>query len=95
MIKCLLVLAIIITVPSFARDPVNVQTDTLKHFATELLNKKAPARGRATAISIAVQCKQNPPIYFAAGVNGFQDKTRVTQNSIFPIGSITKSGSFE
>lgn len=89
--RYLLILAMMIAVPTFAQGTTNTQTGILKHFAAELLHKKAPAGGHATAISIAVQCKQNPPIYVAAGTNGLQDKTLVTQNSIFPIGSITKS----
>ncbi|MCC2625794.1 MAG: D-alanyl-D-alanine carboxypeptidase [Burkholderiales bacterium] len=87
----LLILALIAAMPSFAQDTSNAQADILKRFATELLHKKAPAGGHATAVSIAVQCKQNLPMYVAVGTNGFQDKTPVSKNSIFPIGSITKS----
>lgn len=86
--KYLLLLTIIFSAPSFAQDRMQ---NTLNHFASELLHKKTPENGHATAISIAAQCKQNPPIYVAAGTNGFKDKTPVTPNSLFPIGSITKS----
>lgn len=38
-----------------------------------------------------MQCKKDPPLYVFAGTNGFKNKTPVSKNSLFPIGSITKS----
>jgi len=66
-------------------------TLALESFAEQLLHKKAPAGGRATAISMAVQCKNNSPIYVNVGTHGFHDPTPIHKNSLFRIGSITKS----
>lgn len=73
-----------------ASNDLNVKP-ILSNFSYRTLHKNAPAGGHATAISTTVQCNRTPPVSIFAGTNGHKDNTPVTQNSLFPIGSITKS----
>ena len=70
-----------------------LQTFILQDFTKNILNKRAT--GDLTAISVAAQCKGNPPLYVYNGTNGFDDLTPINENSIFQVGSITKSFHFK
>ena len=55
------------------------------------LNKKDKDGGYITAISLLAQCGKSIPTVIVGGTNGINDSTPINENSIFQIGSITKS----
>ncbi|MDF1653912.1 MAG: serine hydrolase [Coxiellaceae bacterium] len=65
----------------------NTQHAILHTFAKKILHSSK----QITAISLASQCKRHRPNYAYAGTLGFKILTPVDQNSLFEIGSITKS----
>lgn len=87
-----LILCLLINIPCFANnDHAAEQKALLQNFANQRLNDRDSLSGRITAISMATQCRKNSPIYVQAGTNGIKDLTPINENSLFQIGSITKS----
>lgn len=89
----IIILAMVtISVISFHKYIKRQETTTiLKKFAIKTLNKKTSNNNHITAISMVSQCKDNTPVYLTLGVNGLNDQTVISKNSLFQIGSITKS----
>lgn len=63
----------------------------LREYANKILNEKDKDGGFITAISLTTQCANQAPVSIAKRVNGINDLTPINGNSIFQIGSITKS----
>lgn len=86
-ILAIVFIALSVCQESYAKD-INT---TLHAYANNLLNAKDQSGGYITAISLAAQCGNSAPAYVFAGRNGIKDFTPIKENSIFQIGSITKS----
>ncbi|MDF1760815.1 MAG: serine hydrolase [Coxiellaceae bacterium] len=65
----------------------NTQHAIMQSFADKLLNSSK----KLSAVSLASQCKQYRPSYAYAGTLRLKGSTPVNQNSLFEVGSITKS----
>lgn len=65
--------------------------DLLIDFADTMLHKKDEGGGYITAISLTAQCGKKPPVSVEGGTRGIHDLTPITRDSIFQIGSITKT----
>ena len=77
--------------PSNSTDKQPRLIPVLKDYTKSMLNKKDEDGGYITAISLTSQCKDNSTISVFAGTRGIHDLTPINENSIFQIGSVTKS----
>jgi len=74
-----------------AQDIMSKQKAILQNFGNAILHDKGTDSKKLTAISFATQCKNNAPIYSYEGTYSFKDRRTINQNSLFQVGSITKS----
>jgi D-alanyl-D-alanine carboxypeptidase len=65
--------------------------DILHEYANKKITSKDEDGGFLTAISLTAQCNTHVPVSFVAGSNGISDPTPINENSLFQIGSVTKS----
>ncbi|MES2204527.1 MAG: serine hydrolase domain-containing protein [Pseudomonadota bacterium] len=65
--------------------------DILHEYARKKITSKDKDGGFLTAISLTAQCNTHAPVSFVAGSNGISDRTPINENSLFQIGSVTKS----
>ena len=66
-------------------------SEPLHEYAKKLLKEKDADGGYITAISLTAQCADDAPVSVAEGTIGIKDLTPIQENSIFQIGSVTKS----
>jgi D-alanyl-D-alanine carboxypeptidase len=95
--KILVLTATLVSFTGYASTSTNTQDITFKqkavlqNFGRAILHDKGADSKKLTAISFATQCKNNAPIYAYEGTYSFKDRRTINQNSLFQVGSITKS----
>lgn len=91
--RYLIILTILICTPSFGftYDSVSLkQKQIMQVFLHKVLQYRESPWG-VTALSMIAQCKDNAPISVYGGFTSNNNKTSINENSLFEIGSVTKS----
>lgn len=92
--QCLFTFCLIMSVSCFAATNSGVapqqQRRVMQHFTHAILQHKQPPWG-VSAFSMVAQCKQHAPITVFGGTYTKKGRRLINKNSIFQIGSITKS----
>ena len=79
------------SIPTSGANIAAQQAAVLQHFANSLLQDKGAASKKLTAIALGTQCQTDAPVYVYQGTQGFKNSSPINKDSLFQIGSVTKS----